>query len=553
MVGEDVHPVFGHGDACDSRQRDLRHGIAGEGEEFHVRRVTTGVARGTPRRGTPRFARLGAVLAVAMLSGMGAGQALAAPGATAPKKPTSAVSTLINQIATANQNIKDLDGAVAVRQENANRSLADYQNSIAAQQLATQAASGAEKSLTKANSAAKDAQKSFDALIRDVYRNGTTSSSMTKYVSSDNPDRVLERMSTLDRVARNQQDTIRRLQVARNQQANRVSALQALKRQAALATSGAEQRKNDALAAVREARSAMVVEQQRRNSLVAQRDTVQQQLDKLRGTVTTPKKVDAPAPTDLLSGLFPGIPGLPGPRPSAPGATQVDGTSDNQALQVAAEAAARLAGDLGQKALAAMVGQAQIPHSELLDELGLGGASLGSSGADSIASRLGSGSLGTLFGSSSGGGGGPVRPGLRGPQAVEIVVNRALSQLNVPYAWGGGDANGPTLGIRDGGVADSYGDYNKVGFDCSGLMMYAFGGVGVQLPHYTGYQYTSGPQVPLAQMQRGDMIFYGPNASEHVALYLGDNKMVEAPQSGDVVKVSPLRTAGAMPNVVRLL
>ncbi|WP_040518135.1 NlpC/P60 family protein [Gordonia aichiensis] len=518
-----------------------------------MRRVTTGVARGAPRRGTPRTARLGAVLAVAMLSGLGTGQAMAAPGA-APKKPTSAVSTLINQIASTNQNIKDLDGAVAVRQENANRSLADYQNSVAAQQLATQAAAGAENSLSKATRAAKDAQKSFDALIRDVYRNGSTTSSMTKYVSSDNPDRVLDRMSALDRLARSQQDTIRRLQVARNQQANRVSALQALKRQAALATSGAEQRKNDALAAVREAQSAITQERQRRNSLVAQRDSIQQKLDRLRGTVTTPKKVDAPAPADLLSGLFPGLPGIPGPRPSAPGATQVDATSDNQALQVAAEAAARLAGDLGQKALAALVGQAQIPHSELLDELGLGGASLGSSGADSIAGRLGSGSLGTLFGSSSGGGGGgPVRPGLRGPQAVEIVVNRALSQLNVPYAWGGGDANGPTQGIRDGGVADRYGDYNKIGYDCSGLMMYAFAGVGIQLPHYTGYQYTSGPQVPLAQMQRGDMIFYGPNASEHVALYLGDNKMVEAPQSGDVVKVSPLRTAGAMPNVVRLL
>ena len=49
------------------------------------------------------------------------------------------------------------------------------------------------------------------------------------------------------------------------------------------------------------------------------------------------------------------------------------------------------------------------------------------------------------------------------------------------------------------------------------------------------------------------MIFYGPNASQHVALYLGDNKMVEAPQSGSVVKVSPLRTNGAMPNVVRLV
>mgnify|MGYP002651768987 FL=1 len=84
-------------------------------------------------------------------------------------------------------------------------------------------------------------------------------------------------------------------------------------------------------------------------------------------------------------------------------------------------------------------------------------------------------------------------------------------------------------------------------------MIYAFAGVGIELPHYTGYQYTSGPQFPLSQMRRGDMIFYGPNASAHVALYLGDNKMVEAPQSGDVVKVSPLRTNGAMPNVVRLL
>lgn len=155
-----------------------------------MRRVTTGVARGAPRRGTPRTARLGAVLAVAMLSGLGTGQAMAAP-----KKPTSAVSTLINQIASTNQNIKDLDGAVAVRQENANRSLADYQNSVAAQQLATQAAAGAENSLSKATRAAKDAQKSFDALIRDVYRNGSTTSSMTKYVSSDNPDRVLDRMS----------------------------------------------------------------------------------------------------------------------------------------------------------------------------------------------------------------------------------------------------------------------------------------------------------------------------------------------------------------------
>ena len=128
-----------------------------------------------------------------------------------------------------------------------------------------------------------------------------------------------------------------------------------------------------------------------------------------------------------------------------------------------------------------------------------------------------------------------------------------MSQLGVQYAWGGGDANGPTLGIRDGGVADSYGDYAKIGFDCSGLTLYAFAAVGIQLDHYTGYQYQAGRQIPSSEMQRGDLLFWGPGASQHVAIYLGDGQMLEAPQSGDVVKVSPVRYAGMTPNAVRLI
>ena len=118
---------------------------------------------------------------------------------------------------------------------------------------------------------------------------------------------------------------------------------------------------------------------------------------------------------------------------------------------------------------------------------------------------------------------------------------------------GGGDANGPTVGIRDGGVADTFGDFENAGFDCSGIMIYAFAGVGISLPHYSGYQYTAGRQVPASQMKRGDLIFYGPNASQHEALYLGNNQMLESPQSGDVVKVSPVRWDGMVPNVTRLL
>ena len=138
-------------------------------------------------------------------------------------------------------------------------------------------------------------------------------------------------------------------------------------------------------------------------------------------------------------------------------------------------------------------------------------------------------------------------------EKIERVIKRAESQMGVTYAWGGGNHHGPTLGVRDGGVADSFGDYAKVGFDCSGLMMYAFAAVGIKLEHYSGYQYTAGRQVPVNEAKRGDMLFWGAGGSQHVALYLGDNKMLEAPQSGDVVKVSDVRWAGIEPMAVRMI
>ncbi|PXY22923.1 hydrolase [Prauserella muralis] len=144
------------------------------------------------------------------------------------------------------------------------------------------------------------------------------------------------------------------------------------------------------------------------------------------------------------------------------------------------------------------------------------------------------------------------RPSPSASATVEGVIARAMSQLGVTYAWGGGNAYGPTYGIRDGGVADSYGDYMKIGFDCSGLMIYAFAGVQA-LPHYSGYQYTAGRQVPLSQMRRGDMLFWGPSRVHHVALYLGNGQMIEAPYSGGYVRIAPVRYGDIMPYATRLI
>ncbi len=156
-------------------------------------------------------------------------------------------------------------------------------------------------------------------------------------------------------------------------------------------------------------------------------------------------------------------------------------------------------------------------------------------------------------GGGGGGGGGAAAPPPSGG-SVRSVIDRALSQLGMPYAWGGGNAYGPTRGIRDGGIADLFGDYDKIGFDCSGLMIYAFAAAGYRLPHYSGYQARAGRQVPLSQKAPGDMLFWATGGRiHHVALYIGNEQMVEAPYSGSHVRIASVRYGGIVPYVTRLL
>jgi cell wall-associated NlpC family hydrolase len=141
------------------------------------------------------------------------------------------------------------------------------------------------------------------------------------------------------------------------------------------------------------------------------------------------------------------------------------------------------------------------------------------------------------------GSGGGTSVSLPSNPRAEMVINRALAELGVTYAWGGGDADGPTLGIRDGDVADAHSDYTKVGFDCSGLALYAYAGIGVSVPHQTQAIWAAFPHLTdRAALQPGDLLLYSNNGAangiHHVGIYLGEDRMVEAPQSGDVVKIS---------------
>jgi cell wall-associated NlpC family hydrolase len=104
--------------------------------------------------------------------------------------------------------------------------------------------------------------------------------------------------------------------------------------------------------------------------------------------------------------------------------------------------------------------------------------------------------------------------------AGERAVQFAESQLGVPYVWG----------------AMSPGS----GFDCSGLVAWAWGQAGVSLPHYSGAQMSSTTPVPLSGLEPGDLLFFGPGGSEHVAMYVGGGSIIQAPYTGAVVSYDSL-------------
>ncbi|WP_219501354.1 C40 family peptidase [Nonomuraea ceibae] len=111
-----------------------------------------------------------------------------------------------------------------------------------------------------------------------------------------------------------------------------------------------------------------------------------------------------------------------------------------------------------------------------------------------------------------------------GSSMGDVAANWALTQLGKPYLWA---ADGPAS------------------YDCSGLTMRAWERAGVRLDHWTGTQWTSGPHVPLDQLRRGDLLFFGydkndPSTIHHVGMYVAPGLMVHAPQTGDVVRIASM-------------
>ena len=104
-----------------------------------------------------------------------------------------------------------------------------------------------------------------------------------------------------------------------------------------------------------------------------------------------------------------------------------------------------------------------------------------------------------------------------------LAVQAALSQIGKPYVWGGASP--------------------AEGFDCSGLVMYAWGAAGVSLPHYSVFQYEDTKPISAAELLPGDLVFYdtgsGPQPG-HEAMYIGNGMVVAADQPGTAVQTQPI-------------
>jgi peptidoglycan DL-endopeptidase CwlO len=133
-------------------------------------------------------------------------------------------------------------------------------------------------------------------------------------------------------------------------------------------------------------------------------------------------------------------------------------------------------------------------------------------------------------------GAGPVTSPAAPSTALDAIIRAAMSRRGLPYVWG---ATGPAS------------------FDCSGLVQWSFAQAGITMPRVAAEQALAGPAVPVSQLQPGDLLFYhtdptAPGYISHVAIYLGNGWMIQAPQPGMDVQVVPADFGAEFAGAIRV-
>jgi peptidoglycan DL-endopeptidase RipA len=475
----------------------------------------TRTPRGSVVRRIARLARpvIPAVLSAALL--------VCTPGLAHGDPNGDKMAALIADVAKANQRMEDLSAEIQTAQESVNKALVDVETARDNATAAERDLEVSQQGVKDANAAIAAAQHRFNTFAAATYVNGPSGA----YLTATSPEDIIATETAARTLAASSQAVMDNLQRARTDQVNKESAARLAKQQADKAAADAKTSQDAAVAALTDSKRKFDEQRAEATRLAAARDEAQAKLAAARLEAARQWSAGKGGPGVPASGDR-WDPGSPGSTPPAEG-RRWDGLWDPTLPMIPS---ANVPGD---------------PIAVINEVLGISATST------QVTAGMGRGFLQQLgilkpddTGITNATPGGRI-PRVYGRQASEYVIRRGMSQIGVPYSWGGGNAAGPSRGIDSGA--------GITGFDCSGLVLYSFAGVGIRLPHYSGSQYNMGRKIPSAQMRRGDVIFYGPGGSQHVTIYLGDGQMLEAPDIGLRVRVAPVRTSGMTPYVVRYI
>ena len=442
------------------------------------------------------------------------------PGLAHGDPNANTLAALIANVAKANQRMKDLSAEIQTAQESVNKALVDVETARDNATAAEHDLEASQQGVQEANAAIAGAQHRFNTFAAATYMNGPSGA----YLTATSPEDIIATETAARTLTASSQAVMDNLQRARTDQVNKESAARLAKQKADKAAADAKASQDAAVAALTDSKRKFNEQRAEATRLAAERDEAQAKLEAARLEAARQWSAGKGGPGVPASGDR-WDPGSPGGAPPA-GGRQWDGWDPTLPMipsaNVPGDPIAVINQVLGISATSTQVtagmGRSFLQQLGILkpDDTGITNATPGG--------RI---------------------PRVYGRQASEYAIRRGMSQIGVPYSWGGGNAAGPSKGIDSGA--------GITGFDCSGLVLYSFAGVGIKLPHYSGSQYNMGRKIPSSQMRRGDVIFYGPGGSQHVTIYLGDGQMLEAPDIGLKVRVAPVRTSGMTPFVVRYI
>jgi cell wall-associated NlpC family hydrolase len=342
-------------------------------------------------------------------------------------------------------------------------------------------------------------QRDLGAFAAAAYRSGGDLTALSAFLTAQGPRDLISRAAALASIGANREDALYRLTSA--QAVSRIL----------------QKRADDMVTKRQQAADAVTVAKQAAESRLADQQQAVGEISAQRGSLVSQLAAAQHTSVSLERARQAGIAAAQAAAAARAAAAQAKRVAD--AARRAREEAARQAASRSANDHSSAGSSAGGGSSDSASGSGSGGGSPDSGGPSDSGGGLGGGGL--SGGNSSPAPGGSSQGSTAGAQAA---IDFARAQIGKPYQWA---ADGP----------DS--------FDCSGLTMRAWQQGGVGLPHFAAAQYGQSEKIALGDLRPGDLVFFGSDKADyqsiyHVGLYIGGGDMIEAPFTGENVRISSI-------------